>query len=101
MKKCSLKQMKRALLGAFAVAILGFATANVNLSLNGKGSFVNFSLKGTVSQANEESSYWPYTRECKQQHDDNEVIWGHGVELIRSYWCQPYSGIEFMCIGGY
>ena len=100
MKKCSLKQLKRALLGAFVVAILGLATANVNPSLNGKESFINFSLKGAESMANAEDPQ--YVNHCEQGYDFHYNNTSTGaIEKMETFWSDYSYGFDELNLVGY
>ena len=92
MKNKSLKQMKKALLGIFAVAIVGLAVANVSLALNGEGYIVNMSLTGTESLAKNE---YGGGSGCYQNAD----IWEHTNTQGFELWCT--SGDEIFCESGH
>jgi len=77
MKNKSLKQMKRVLLGIFAVGIVGLAVANVNLAFNSE-SEVNITLASVFSFSQSENgndgnctTYGVYTNDdqCIQMVD--------------------------------
>ena len=78
MKNSNLKQLKRALLGILAVAILCLAAANLSIALNGADFIVNMSLAGTETLAQGEEpggGVW-LTKKCKTETEQEPINGG-------------------------
>jgi hypothetical protein len=86
----SLKQMKKVLLGIFAIAIIGLTAANVNLTLNDKGYFVDMSLADSEALAQNENG-----GVCNKFHTQTDFYtWGEdGL-----YW--GGAQMHYACYGG-
>ena len=90
MKNRNLKQMKRVLLGVFAVAIVSLATANLSFALNG-GKYSSESLAKVTGENNEDSSEGCRTITEHHKIDD--------CEMYTLTICDVGNG--FMCHSGF
>ena len=96
MKNSNLKQLKRALLGILAVAIVGLAAANLSIALNGADFIVNMSLAGpeTLAQGEEPGGGVWLSKKCKTEQEQEYINGGIKV----TYSCA--DGSEVNCWEG-